>query len=287
MTPVVDVAWLVAHLDDPDLVLLDASITRSVAADGATQFAPGHDAYAAVHLPGARFADLYDGFSDPEAAYLFTRPTAAQLDAALRAVGVGPRSTIVVYDQLTGSYAARVWLVLRSYGVTARVLDGGLAAWTAAGHPTESGPATPVAPGEGVVLHDDPTVFADLEETRALSEASAVGETTLVCALREVEYRGDPERERTGHIPGSLSLPFPDTLDAAGRYDAAATRERADALGVGAGPVLAYCGGGVNAAGLALAFVHAGLDLPRVYDGSLNEWRAHPELPLVVGTEPA
>ena len=51
-------------------------------------------------------------------------------------------------------------------------------------------------------------------------------------------------------------------------------------------PVVAYCGGGVNAAGLALAFVNAGLQLPQVYDGSLNEWRDHAELGLVTGPAP-
>jgi 3-mercaptopyruvate sulfurtransferase SseA len=287
-SPVVDADWLAAHLDDPGLILLDASIARSVADDGSTVFGPGHAVFEALHLPGARFADLYATFSDPEAPYLFTRPSAAQLDAALRAVGVGPDSTVVIYDQLSGSYAARLWLVLRSYGVASLVLDGGADAWTSAGRPTESG-TVPVVAGPGVELRDDRTVFADLAIAAALSQLAVHGETSapaLVCALREVEYLGDPARERSGHIPGSLSLPYPSLLDAKGRYNAEATRQLAAALGVDRRPVVAYCGGGVNAAGLALAFVDAGLQLPQVYDGSLNEWRDHAKLGLVTGPAP-
>lgn len=288
-SPLVSATWLREHLGDADLVLLDASITRGEDEDGRTLFSNGAATFAAGRIPGAAFADLFEVWSDPAGEYGFTRPDAEQVAAAARAAGIGADTEVVVYDQLSGAYAARVWFVLRSWGFDrVRLLDGGLAAWTAAGGALESGAARAVAPGTGFTPVET-GLFADLDEVRALAleggdagGAEARSKARLVCALRRPEFDGHPERERSGHIPGSVNLPFPDTLDEAGTVDVARVRALAAELDLLEVPVVAYCGGGVNAAGLALAFAEAGLALPRVYDASMNEWRAHLELPVVV-----
>jgi len=282
-SPLVSADWLGEHLGEAGLVVLDASITRGEDEDGRTVFSDGEATYRAGHVPGAVFADLFSVWSDPDGEYGFTRPTPAQVEAAARAAGIGPDSTVVVYDQLSGAYAARVWLVLRSYGFDGvRLLDGGYAAWRAAGGAVETGPGPQVVPGAGFTAVDA-GLFAGLDEVREAALGPGTG-VRLVCALRRPEFLGDETRERSGHIPGSVNLPYPDVLDEDGTVSPDRTRALAAGLGIDAAtPVVAYCGGGVNAAGLALAFVEAGLPLPRVYDASLNEWRARTELPMEVG----
>ncbi|WP_166390539.1 rhodanese-like domain-containing protein [Nocardioides ochotonae] len=282
-SPLVSAGWLLEHIGEAGLVVLDASITRGEDEDGRTVFSDGEATYLAGHVTGAVFADLFSVWSDPDGEYGFTRPTPVQVEAAARAAGIGPDSTVVVYDQLSGAYAARVWLVLRSYGFAdVRLLDGGYAAWRAAGGAVETGPGPRVVPGAGFTAVDA-GVFADLDEVREVALGPGSG-VRLVCALRRPEFLGDEARERSGHIPGSVNLPYPDVLDEDGTVSPDRTRALATGLGIDAGtPVVAYCGGGVNAAGLALAFVEAGLPLPRVYDASLNEWRARTELPMEVG----
>ncbi|MEO9329694.1 sulfurtransferase [Gordonia aurantiaca] len=278
--------WLHDHTDG--VVVLDASIARSVDTTGLTVFDPGHDVFRAAHIPGARFADLFATFSDPSSPIAFTRPTLEQMTAATAELGITPADDIVVYDQLSGAYAARVWLVLRSFGFDrVRVLDGGFARWTALGHPVESGdPATPARSVGAPELRELEGVFAGLDEVRAISDDES-SSTTLVCALRTPDYTGESGGDRPGHIPGSLSVPYPDLLSDDGTFSPERTRELLGQKGIGHdSEVIVYCGGGINASGAALAFVEAGYPRPRVYDGSLSEWRSHPELPLVTGREP-
>ncbi|GAA2644740.1 sulfurtransferase [Paractinoplanes durhamensis] len=257
----VDQAWLRDHL--AEVVLLDASIRRG---EGPRPFSSGLDAYAEAHLPGARFADLFGGFSAPDAPLPFTLPTAEQLRSAAREVGVRNGVKVVVYDRNGGAWAARVWWLLRIHGFAeVSVLDGGFGGWTG---PVESGiPAAP-EPGE-LTLHEPGEV------TAGLAEISGGTEDLLVCGIRQPDFEN-------GHIPGSASLPYAELLRADGTLDLELVRRRATDLGLDRTPAIAYCGGGINAAGLVLALEAAGLPAPRLYDGSLNEWRAA-ALPLETG----
>lgn len=290
VVPLVDAAWLREHLEADDLVLLDASIDRSVDEDGQTVFGPGHQVVGQHRIKGARHADLFNAFSDPDGEFLFTRPSVEQLAQACVDVGISSASRVVVYDRLTGAYAARVWFVLRAFGFeNVSVLDGGFPGWIDGDGATESGPVELAlsAGGTDTVaelatrLGEIPGRFVDLDEAIRVSTDPRSG--ILVCALRHEEYVGDPSRERSGHIPRSLSFPYPATLTADSTVDRGATQIGAVERGIVDQRVVAYCGGGVNAAGLALSFAAAGLEMPAVYDGSLNEWRANPGLPLEVG----
>ncbi|GAA1623531.1 sulfurtransferase [Actinoplanes couchii] len=253
--PLVSVAWLREHLDD--VVLLDASIDRTT--DG---FASGLADFTAEHLPGARFADIFAAFSDPGAPFLFTMPAVGALEKAATSLGVRDGAQVVVYDRNGGAWAARIWWLLRVHGFTSvYVLDGGLAAWAG---PLESGPPeAPAVTGE-LTLREPGPVTADFDEvTRTPGDK-------LVCALRT-------ERFDAGHIPGSVSLPYNSLLYPDGTLDVAAVRSRAAGIGLDATSVV-YCGGGINAAGLILALDAAGLPLPRMYDGSLSEWRTRRDI---------
>jgi thiosulfate/3-mercaptopyruvate sulfurtransferase len=105
-----------------------------------------------------------------------------------------------------------------------------------------------------------------------------------VLARRRRVLRG-PRRSRhpaRAH-PGSLSLPRRGLLDEAGRFlprEALAARVGA-VLDESASPVVLYCGGGIAAAGAALALALLGREHVTLYDGSLEEWSADPALHLV------
>jgi thiosulfate/3-mercaptopyruvate sulfurtransferase len=277
MSNLVSADWLATRLGS--VILLDASIHRDE-----HSFGDGRADFEGSHLPGARFADLFAAFSDPSAEFGFTRPSAGQFEAAARAVGINDDSTVVVYDRLTGAWAARLWWVFRSFGfLDVRVLDGGLAAWVSSGGSLVDGPAPEVAAGS-VRARPQDGFFIDLPTVKQLSDATA---TPVVCALRRTDYVGSADEPRSGHIPGSVNLPYPDLLNADGTLSLEAVRSGAGELGLERGaPAVLYCGGGINAAGLALALTEAGYDGLSVYDGSMNEWRADPTLPVVHGETP-
>ncbi|WP_019063450.1 sulfurtransferase [Streptomyces prunicolor] len=278
----VDAAWLHRHLDD--IVLLDATVDRRTEPDGTTVFVDGLALHTERRIPGAHFADLVAGFSDPLAPFPFTRPSSDRIAAYARELGIRQDTEVVVYDRLSGAWAARVWWVLRSAGITGvRVLDGGLTAWEAAGLPVTEGREAPPPPGD-LVAAPAREHFTDLARMRLIADGD--DPTPAVCALRHTEYLGDPARPRSGHIPRTTNLPYADLLAPDHTLDLERTAHLAQLHGLreGAGTVL-YCGGAINAAGLALALREIGIDDVVLYDGSLGEWRAHPELPLAVGPE--
>jgi thiosulfate/3-mercaptopyruvate sulfurtransferase len=264
-SPLVSAEWLLAH--HGEVLVLDASIDRR--AEG---YFPGHAVFAAGHIPGAGFADLFDEFSNPSAPFPFTCPQATQLERAARRAGIGRETDVVVYDSLSGAWAARLWWLLHAFGHEhVRVLDGGLAAWTRAGGKVAKG-ASPEAAAGNFSARPQPGFFVDADEVQA-----SIGALPMLCATRAEEHAA-------GHIPGSHNLPYAALLATDGTLDLALAAQAWRGLGLSAqaGAVL-YCGGGINAAGLALAFTAIGHRDLAVYDGSLNEWRADPARPLQMG----
>ncbi|MFE4965834.1 sulfurtransferase [Streptomyces sp. NPDC056660] len=276
----VDVAWLRDRRGE--VTLLDATVGRRTGPDGGTVFVSGLGLHTERRIPGAHFADLVAGFSDPAARFPFSCPSPSRIAAHARELGIREDSTVVVYDRLTGAWAARLWWVLRTAGITrVRVLNGGLTAWQAAGLPVADGREPAPAPGDVVARRADDG-FVDLERMKRIADGS--DPTPAVCALRGTEYLGTPDRPRSGHIPRTTSLPYADLLgpDNTLARERTARLARAHGIRAGEGTVL-YCGGAVNAAGLALALHEIGIDDVLLYDGSLAEWRADPALPLAVG----
>ncbi|MEU6670114.1 rhodanese-like domain-containing protein [Streptomyces sp. NPDC046727] len=285
--PLVDDTWLADRLDDPRVVVLDATaLLPSPRHDGDYRCASGRAAWAERHLPGSRHADLIGDFSDHDAPYHFAVPSPDALAAALARLGVGEGDAVVAYDSGGGIWAARLWWMLRAISVPAAVLDGGLEAWQTAGRPLVSGDDTGRAP---VVPHLTPLPRAELwvgiEEVAAISRGDRPG--TLVCALPAGGFDGSaPTRySRRGHIPGSRSLPGRQLLDSVGRVlPGPELAARVGAVLHGAdSPVVLYCGGGISAAATALALTLLGRDDIAVYDGSLEEWSKDPALPLELG----
>ncbi|WP_405952161.1 rhodanese-like domain-containing protein [Streptomyces prunicolor] len=285
--PLVDDTWLAAHLDDPRLVVLDATaLLPSPREDGDYRSASGRAAWAERHLPGSRHADLTGELSDHDAPYHFAVPSPEALAAALARLGVGEGSEVVSYDSGGGIWAARLWWMLRAIGVPAAVLDGGLETWETAGRPLASGDDTaPVPSVRPVTPVVRPDLWAGIEDVAAISRGERPG--TLVCALPSGGYDGSaPTRySRRGHIPASRSLPGRGLLDEAGHVlppEELAAKVGA-VLDADDSPVVLYCGGGISAAGAALALTLLGRTDVSVYDGSLEEWSKDPARPLELG----
>jgi thiosulfate/3-mercaptopyruvate sulfurtransferase len=239
--------------------LLDASFTLT---------GGGRAAYDAGHLPGAVFADLDRDLCGPSGAGgRHPLPDTASLQLALRRLGVRQGRPVVVYERgpiPTGS-AARVWWTLRWAGHDAvSVLDGGYAAWIAAGFAASVDEPAAV-PGDVVVTPDSVLAWT----------ASDIPGNLLIDARAPERFRGEVELidPVAGHIPGAVNLPLPSTVDAEGRLRSPADlRATFTALGATDGePVGAYCGSGITAAQTALALHQAGFR-PALYVGSWSDW---------------
>ncbi|MEN5300609.1 rhodanese-like domain-containing protein [Pseudomonas sp. TWI628] len=274
-------------LQQPGLVVLDASVELAAARfDGDYRVASGHAAWLAGHIPTSRHADLTRELADTSAPYSFALPSPAAAQDALARLGIAEARQIVIYDRHDGFWAARLWWMLRSMGIAASVLDGGLKAWRQANLALAQGQQTQgAAPGSAVALTIQPGHWASREDVLAVLEGQAPG--TLVCALGKGLFEGSAVSRyaRRGHIPGSLNRPARELFDPQGHYlpPPALAKALGSALLEGDQPLILYCGGGISAAATALALTRLGRQNVSIYDGSLQEWAADPALPMTSG----
>lgn len=283
----VDVAWLRERLDDPTVVIVDATTHLPIPKEGPYVPESGAESFRAEHIPGAVFADLLTDFADADSPEPWTVPSSEQFATAASALGIGDGATVVVYDQLEGFWATRFWWHLRLEGFDAvTVLDGGLPAWKAAGAPVTDAEST-VTPRTFHGTRRPELLRSTTEVAAALDDPS----TLLVNVLDEPTYRGETTTyARQGHIPGSVNLPVFSIRDAetGDLRPVEELRREFEAAGLLADDtkVVTYCGGGIAATGIAHALALVGRDDVAVYDGSMTAWANNPSLPLVTGPEP-
>jgi thiosulfate/3-mercaptopyruvate sulfurtransferase len=277
-SPLVSAPELAARLGAPGLAVVDCRFSLAEPEAGGA-------GYRAGHIPGAVYAHLERDLSGPHVPGVTGRhplPEPDALAATLGRLGIGNTTFVVAYDESGGALAAaRLWWLLGWLGHdAAAVLDGGLAAWRAAGLPLASGIET--RPPARFAPRLRPGWVADAAET---ARAAADPDGRVLDARGADRFRGENETidPVAGRIPGAVSAPFAQNLDAAGRFrSSAALRERYEALldGRPADEAIAYCGSGVTAAHDVLAMRHAGLPTPRLYAGSWSEWITDPARPV-------
>lgn len=246
----------------------------------------GRRAYAAGHVPGAHFLHLDEDLSGPRTGDngRHPLPDVGRLALTLGALGIGPDTQVVAYDDAGGMFAARAWWLLRWLGHEAvAVLDGGVQAWQAAGGALDA--ITPVRGNGGFLLR--PTLEATLNADQLLALLGAPT-LRLIDARAANRFAGQDETLDPvgGHIPGARNRFFQLNLDADGRFKPAAAL-RAEWLtcldGQPAGAAIHQCGSGVTACHNLLALAHAGLGGGRLYPGSWSEWCANPARPVATG----
>ena len=245
----------------------------------------GREHYLAAHLPGAVFVDLATELAAPAQPERGRHPLPPleQFQASARRWGISEGDVVVAYDDSGNMAAARLWWMLRNAGFPdVYLLDGGLAAWRAAGLPVQGGNVQAV-PGTvtlrtGAMPAIDAAAAGNWADTGILLDARA-GE----------RYRGEfePVDPRAGHIPGAVSAPTTENVDASGRFLPADTlRRRFEELGVSGDALVAvYCGSGVTAAHEVAALELAGIRAA-LYPGSFSEWSNNPALPVATGSMP-
>jgi thiosulfate/3-mercaptopyruvate sulfurtransferase len=239
-------------------------------------------AFEAGHIPGG-FADLLTDFSEPQGRFAFARPTAARFASAAGASGLTNKQHIVLYDNTTGIWAARLWWLFKAFGHDKiSVLDGGLKAWLAESGPLKRGPS--VFQPTDFAASERLGIFVDQDEVLAIVEGRARGR--LVCVLRAGVFAGTERKySRPGHIPSSVNFPYVEVLGPDNRLlPNSALRNALAPLLASDERIILYCGGGVTAAGTALVLTLLGARNVSIYDGSLSEWSADPALPMVAAS---
>ena len=271
--------WLAAHLDDPHVRVIDCSfklpgITPTARAD-----------YDAGHIPGAVFFDI-DDIAQPGNSLPHMIPSPDLFAHKIGALGIGDDDRVVVYDSNGLSSAGRAWWMLRLFGhQNVALLDGGLPKWKAEGRPVVTAVPSP-APRhftprfEPALVRDRAAVLGNLATRREqVVDARAAGRFDGATA----EVRPGL---RSGHIPGSRSLPYEQLTDPATRQLRSA--EQLTALFRDAGvaldrPIVTSCGSGVTACALAFALHLIGHPGAAVYDGSWSEWGLPGDTPVEIG----
>ncbi len=240
----------------------------------------GEAEYAAGHLPGAVYVDMDTALAAPAGAGgRHPLPDPAVFEAAMRRAGVSGDRAVVVYDDWSGRAAGRAWWLLRHHGhPDVRVLDGGLAAWVAAGGTLDT-EAVEVQAGDFTLSS---------EKGMPVVEAGGVLDVPVLVDARAAErYRGEvePVDPVAGRIPGAVNVPTSTNLRADGTFRSAdELRALYAAAGVtGDDEVAAYCGSGVTAIHDILAMEIAGIPAA-LYPGSWSGWIVDPTRPITSGS---
>jgi thiosulfate/3-mercaptopyruvate sulfurtransferase len=272
----VDTAWLARHLESPDVRIVDATYHLP---------GSGRDAraeYLERHIPGAVFFDIEE-ISDPDDPLPHMLPSPEKFSARVRRLGLGDGNRIVVYDAHGLMSAARVWWMFRVFGHDdVAVLDGGLPKWLAEGRPVDD--LAPMPHERHFTARMNTLLARDFAQMRANLEAPR---EQVIDARSAGRYAGtEPELRpglRSGHIPGSRSLPYTELIDPSDRtvLPADALLRRFRQAGVDpARPTATTCGSGVTACVLALGLYLMGHKEVAVYDGSWSEWGGREDAPI-------
>ena len=257
MNNLVSVDWLKEHLDDDNLIVLDARLS------------PSNDPF----IPNARFFDLKGKFSDQEAMFPNTFPTVERFEKECQRLGICTDSMLVVYDPKGVYSSPRVWWMFTAMGHhNVAVLDGGLPAWLKNDYPTAD------VEGSGYLKGDFNACFdADLVKRYEdiLSNVSTPS-FTVVDARSEGRFNGIDDEPRphlkSGCIPNSVNIPYEHVLED-GKFKG---REELKAIFNAScsfeDKLVFSCGSGLTACIILLACELAFKQSRFVYDGSWTEW---------------
>ncbi len=280
--PLVTTDWLQAHLDDPDVRVVDTRgyvTTRPVEPRVEEAFYRGApEEYLAGHIPGAVFIDWTRDIVDPDDPVPAQIAPPERFAAAMSERGIGDATHVVAVDHMGGQFATRLWWALTYHGHDkVSVLDGGWNRWVEEDRPVESGDVQP----SRAEFHPRtrPALRATAEEVFArLGEPGL----QLIDARDQAQFTGAKRRgARGGHIPGAINVPRETFFAEGGGFRPLdEIRRRVEEQGVTPDrPTIAYCNGGVAATVVLFNLFRLGYPGLTNYDGSWNEWGSRLDLP--------
>lgn len=270
----IDSENLAAELDNPDWLICDCRYDLM-------DKSAGKKAYLESHIPGAVYLDVHDDLSGPPVTNKGRHPlpTDKAMQTLFSRLGIKAETQVVVYDNASGSFAARLWWMLRHMQHDrVALLDGGWQRWQEQARPTSTAAASPAAVEfTQTALTDDLVVYEEV-----------TNHACLVDSRDPERYRGEiePIDRIAGHIPGAVNRCWKDNLQTDGRFKPQAELEQEFKQLFGsraAEETVFYCGSGVTACHNLLAVCHAGLKQPMLYAGSWSEWCNMPESPIATG----
>ena len=272
MNPLVTPEWLSTRLQNPNTIILDATLPPV----GITPLIDTHARYLAQHIPGAVFFDI-EALSDHATPLPHMLPTPEDFSRSMSALGVCNTSTIVIYEQEGVFSAPRAWWTLRTFGAQhVHLLDGGLRAWIEANLPTESG-----------AVHRTPATFHATLNPEAVKNLSQLKDKItnhqqILDARSAARFNGTAPEPRpglsSGHMPGATSVPFTELVEDGRLKPADKLRDLFLAKQVDLQqPITTTCGSGVTAAVIALGLEVAGAKNVSLYDGSWAEYAQQPD----------
>lgn len=277
-TAIVDGSTLSREINNPQWRVIDVRFSLNDTERGRRDYHVGH-------IPGAFYAHLDEdlcGAIHPERTGRHPLPEVQTFAEKLSGWGTDGKSQVVVYDDMGGAIAARLWWMLNWLGhKKVALLDGGWQTWKKEKHPVS---AKQSAIDRRLFLpRSDPSLLATAEEIEQIHTDSTY---RLLDSRAEERYRGESEPidPVAGRIPGAVSAPWAENLDNAGLFlPADVLRKKYEAL-IGDIPpshVICYCGSGVTAALNLVAMAHAGIGPACLYAGSWSEWITNPDRPVM------
>jgi thiosulfate/3-mercaptopyruvate sulfurtransferase len=272
MGSLVTTSWLAGRLDDPDVIVLDATLPLV----GVTPPVNTRARYHAAHIPGAVFFDIEE-LSDRSNPLPHMLPPPDVFARNVSAMGIGDQMDIIIYEQEGVFSGPRAWWTLKTFGAqNVYLLDGGLRAWIEAGLPTDSEP-----------VRRAPVVFNAKLDQNAVKDFSQMQELILahgqiLDARSAGRFAGALPEPRpglsSGHMPGATSIPYTELVENGRLKPVEELRRIFVKKGIDLDrPITTTCGSGVTAAVLALGLEAAGAKHVTIYDGSWAEYAANPQ----------
>ncbi|HHH1614541.1 TPA: 3-mercaptopyruvate sulfurtransferase [Yersinia enterocolitica] len=268
--------WLAEHIDDTNIVILDARMSppglipkRNIQAE----FEQGH-------IPGAVYFDI-DAIADSSTDLPHMLPSPQVFSEMVGQLGASEQHTLVIYDDGNLFSAPRVWWTFRIFGAPkVYTLAGGFSGWQQAGFALESGPTFPTPQTFNATFND-----AAVKNVHEVLAALGNNEIQILDARPAGRFKAlEPEPRpglRLGRIPGSINVPWGSMVENGNLKSPQELEAIFAAQGVDlTKPIITSCGSGVTAAVVALGLAAVNAPSVALYDGSWAEWGASDSLPI-------